>query len=522
MKQDSEILHWADQAARKVVGEHGDKDKYTVAAGITPSGTIHMGNFREIITQELVKRGLESLGKKVRFIYSWDDFDVFRKVPKNMPKKELLKSLLRKPITTVPDTFGCNHDNYARHNEIELEKDLPAVGISPEFIKQSKMYGECKYAKGIKKALESKDKIKAVLDKTRKEPLGKDWLPVSVFCEKCGKDTVSKIEYKGDFSLYYECECGHKDTFDFRKKGIAKLGWRTDWAMRWDFEKVNFESAGKDHFAAGGSFFSSKEICKKVYDYDGPSGIRYEWISIKGQGQFASSSGLVITLKEMLEVYEPNIIRWFFASTRPTAEFDISFDLDVLKYYEDFDRCERIYFKKEEVDEKELGKQKRIYELSSVELPKKIPFQPGFRHLTTVLQVYEKDVKKAAEFFKEDLKTKEDKERFEVRCNCVLNWLEKYAPEEFKFSVQEKVNVKLDDKQKEALHKAAEVLKKSVKDDKELHEKFYNICQELEMKPGEFFKAAYLVLLNKERGPRLASFILTVGKKKVAELFGKV
>ena len=103
MSDKEEIMHWADQAARKVIEEHGDKENYAVAAGITPSGTIHMGNFREVITQELIKRGLESLGKKVRFVYSWDDYDVFRKVPKNMPEKELLKTYLRKPITETPD-----------------------------------------------------------------------------------------------------------------------------------------------------------------------------------------------------------------------------------------------------------------------------------------------------------------------------------------------------------------------------------------------------------------------------------
>ena len=73
-KNKDEVMHWADQCARKVIEEHGDKDNYTVAAGITPSGTIHMGNFREIITQELVKRGLESLGKKVRFMFTGTGF----------------------------------------------------------------------------------------------------------------------------------------------------------------------------------------------------------------------------------------------------------------------------------------------------------------------------------------------------------------------------------------------------------------------------------------------------------------
>ena len=102
-----ESMHWADQAARKVIKEKGDKDKYVVAAGITPSGTVHIGNFREIITVDLVTRALRDLNKNADFIYSWDDYDVFRKIPINMPKQDLLKKYLRKPIVDTPDTFGC-------------------------------------------------------------------------------------------------------------------------------------------------------------------------------------------------------------------------------------------------------------------------------------------------------------------------------------------------------------------------------------------------------------------------------
>ena len=86
------LVHWADQTAEKIIRERGDLDLYTCASGITPSGTVHIGNFREIISVDLVVRALRSRGKNVRFIYSWDDYDVFRKVPKNMPKSKELEN----------------------------------------------------------------------------------------------------------------------------------------------------------------------------------------------------------------------------------------------------------------------------------------------------------------------------------------------------------------------------------------------------------------------------------------------
>ena len=119
----ADSFHWADITADKIIREKGDKDLYVCASGITPSGTVHIGNFREIISVALTVQALREKGKNVRFLYSWDDYDVFRKVPKNMPQQELLESYLRQPITLVPDVYG-QYESYAQYNEKTLEKRL--------------------------------------------------------------------------------------------------------------------------------------------------------------------------------------------------------------------------------------------------------------------------------------------------------------------------------------------------------------------------------------------------------------
>ncbi|MFH1683201.1 MAG: lysine--tRNA ligase, partial [Candidatus Woesearchaeota archaeon] len=254
-----------------------------------------------------------------------------------------------------------------------------------------------------------------------------------------------------------------------------------------------------------------------------PFGFAYEWIAIKGAGEFSSSAGLVITLKQMMEIYEPEIVRYLFASTRPNACFNISFDVDVLKIYEDFDKCERIYFDAEKVNDKDKIKQSRIYELSCVEkCPAKLPYQPGFRHLTTVLQTRGMDVEKAIGFFEKELKDEFDRERLRKRAECAKNWLEKYAPEEFKFSVQDEVKIKLGAKEKKVLQLLGKRLLEKDWTDVELHEEIYILCQNEELEIKDFFKAAYQILIAKEKGPRLAAFILEIGREKVADLFGKV
>ena len=398
--------HWADETAEKVIREKGDKAMYTCASGITPSGTVHIGNFREIISVELVVRALRDMGKNVRFIYSWDDYDVFRKVPKNMPKQDELQAFLRFPITMVPDPWERD-SSYARHHEVDVEADLPAVGIFPEFLCQADRYRESRYAAGIRKALEHRAALKNILDKFRDEDhkIQGEWWPVSAFCSACNKDETSIDGWDGEWGLSYTCEsCGCKETVDLRTAKGIKLVWRVDWPMRWEYEKVDFEQAGKDHHSQGGSFDTSRHVCKEVYDWDAPVTFRYDFIGIKGSvGKISSSSGVVVALGDLLKVYTPEIIRYLFAGTKPNTEFTISFDLDVIKIYEDYDKIERIAWKMEAAkDEATYRWARRIYELSNPNtasggktLPIESlspPFQIPFRHLCNLLQIADGDI----------------------------------------------------------------------------------------------------------------------------------
>ncbi len=489
-----EKFFWADQIADEIIKRK--KKEYVCASGITPSGTIHIGNFREVITTDLVVRALRDKGKKVRFIYSWDDYDRFRKVPSNVPKG--FEEYIGMPVSEVPSPFGKG--SYAEYFEKHFEKSLEKVRIKPEFIRQNLMHKKCKYVKLIKTALDNISKIKKILNKYRKEPLAKDWYPFEVYCERCKKDStkITKVE---EYFIEYECKCGFKHKFDYRKKGIVKLKWRVDWPARWSYEKVDFEPGGIDHSVYGGSYMTSKDVVK-IFNYDTPIYQFYEWVRIKGGIEFASSSGNVITLAEMEEIYEPEIIRYIFVSTRPNKGFQISFDADVIKIYDEYDMLEEKYY-----DKTATPQERRIYELSQIKLMKTRSGKIGFRHLITFVQVG---------------KTKELNEKSKVRAEKVRNWLEKYAPGDFKFEVQEKVSFKLDKKQKQALKALKESL--AVKDftEDELFDEFYNICEAVGLENKEFFEGAYMTIIDKGRGPRLASLILAIGKDKIIKLLEKI
>ena len=529
-------VHWADQTADRIIAQKGpltpDKPRFTCASGITPSGTVHIGNFREIISVDLVARALRDAGQAVRFIYSWDDFDVFRKVPAYMPQQEMLTGYLRWPISDVPDPHGTL-GSYAERNERDLEDVLPEVGVFPEYLYQARKYRSAEYARGIRTALEHRETIRELLNEHRTTPLSPEWWPVSVFSRFSHKDTTTVLGWDGEWGLTYRCEeTGNEETVDLRESDLVKLPWRVDWPMRWQVEQVDFEPAGKEHHSAGGSFDTARSIAHDVYGYEAPVTFKYDFISIKGRGgKISSSTGEVIGLPEVLEVYEPEIVRYLFASTRPNSEFAISFDLDVIKIYEDYDRTERIYFGLEEVGEKRAAKERRTYELSqlptTLEKLTKDPqslVQLPFRTLCNFLMITAGDIDAALDRFPEfDLERHADQiPRLRRRARCAWNWITSFAPEDFRFELKDgsEQPVQLDDQERAAVHALRDEIaaRLAAHDEKSMQERIYEIAEEQGVDKKRLFQVMYQVLIGKERGPRLGGFLVTIGRDRLLQI----
>lgn len=522
--QTFEDVHWADNSAKKVLEKFPSEEIYTVASGITPSGIIHFGHFREIITSEFVRKSLEKKGKKTNFIYSWDSYDAFRKVPKNVPQE--FEKYLRLPNSEVPDPFE-KYDSYAEKWMQEAENTLEVFNFPIEFQRQHKIQTSGVYADDIKACLQNLDKIRIELDKFRDDDhkLAKDWFPLTVYSEKTGKDTTTILNYDGEYSITYRCEeTGFENTIDFRKTPIIKLAWRLDWPMRWKHFGVTFEPGGKDHSSPGSSYDTGKEIIKTVFNREAPEYTAYNFVRMKGLGgKISSSDGRGATIADTLRIYTPEMILYLFASYRPNAEFDISFDLDVIKLYEDFDSNERLYFGlEEEKNPKKLANLKRIYELSIVNgtpIPQEMPFQPQVRHLVTLIQSNDFDKEKVKAQFKDEIKTDFDEQRFNQRFDCISAWIKEYAPDEMKFTIQKEISKNLDEKEKKILIEVREKLEQ-INDGKELFGEFRTICENNEISVKDFFKFMYEITVNKEKGPKLAGFMIE-NKQKMLDLLSQ-
>ncbi|MFB6180635.1 MAG: lysine--tRNA ligase [Candidatus Nanohalobium sp.] len=528
---DEQPLFWSDQLAFATRKKFPDRETYVCASGISPSGLVHAGHVREIITADFVVKSLKYYGEDTRFIYSWDDYDRFRKVPENVPDE--WEQYIGLPLSEVPDPENC-HESYAEHFEALLEEELEGMHMDVEFIRQSEMFQNSEYAELIKKAMNNREEIKEVLDQYRQEALESDWHPIRIYCKECGKDFTELEDYDGEYTVTYYCnECGEEKTVNFKEDDSVKPPWRVDWPMRWKYENVAFEPGGKDHSAAGSSRDTGKEIVKKVYGQEPPVYQMYDFVRPKGSDKkLSSSSGEnMLRLKDLKKVYSPEIIRFLFSQTKPRKVIDLAFDEEILQVYDRFDRFEEDYFNPEELEnEKKRKHRKRVYELATVETPEEQPVRVPFKHASLIAQTVPEEewetrglqVLKHTGHLPEKPR-EEDRERALDRMRRAKNWAREYAPSSYRYEINQKIPEetveKFSEQQLEALKLLKELLEnQEFVDSSELDGEIFEVKDESELGTGEFFTTMYKALLSREEGPRLSTLIMSIGQDKTVEI----
>src|SRR5436189_1211353 len=95
---------WPFEQAKAIVAriKKSGKQEVLFETGYGPSGLPHIGTFGEVARTSMVRHAFEVLteGKiKTRLIAFSDDMDGLRKVPNNIPNKELIAAHLGKPLT---------------------------------------------------------------------------------------------------------------------------------------------------------------------------------------------------------------------------------------------------------------------------------------------------------------------------------------------------------------------------------------------------------------------------------------
>lgn len=523
-------MHWSEIIADRIIKRNPNKEEYVCAAGISPSGSIHIGNFRDIATSYFVVRALIKKGKKAKLLFSWDEFDRMRKVPVNVAAIDSdMEKYIGCPYVDVKNPFDTEEKTYAEYFEREFERSIVKFGINMDYRHQAEMYRSGKYTEHILHALKKRGEIFDILASHRTQPVQEGereaYYPVSIYCSECGKDTTKIVSLSDDCTkAEYTCECGHKGSFNFTKDFNCKLAWKIDWPMRWMYEGVDFEPGGKDHASPHGSYDTSKDIAKQIFGYEPPLFQGYEFIGIKGTtGKMSGSSGLNLTPETLLKIYEPEVILWLYSKTEPLKAFDFCFDDGILRQYFEFDKMYNAV-----KDGTANDAQKDIMYNTTV----------GDRVLDTVPMGLLVQLGSVVDFNVPMLETVFEKigtpyksEQFGARLDRAKYWLENCAPDQvnrLRDGRNWEVYETLNETQKAEIKALFEYISAGGYDLDELNKKLYAIPKEInggeldekELKTiqGAFFKNVYKLLIDKEKGPRLYLFLFAIDPKRYVGL----
>jgi len=162
------VSRFADEviAEAAVRGQAGTPDSPIVcASGLSPSGPIHLGNLREVMTPHLVADEIRRRGLTCEHVLSWDDYDRYRKVPAGVDPS--WSEHIGKPLTAVPAPPGSHAANWAEHFKAPQAAALHALGVEFRAVSQTAMYTSGAYTEQILTAMRERARIDAILDRYR-------------------------------------------------------------------------------------------------------------------------------------------------------------------------------------------------------------------------------------------------------------------------------------------------------------------------------------------------------------------
>ncbi|AWN28044.1 lysine--tRNA ligase [Streptomyces sp. NEAU-S7GS2] len=377
MAQQSTETDWVSRFADEVIAEaerRAPGKPVVCASGLSPSGPIHLGNLREVMTPHLVADEIRRRGYEVRHLISWDDYDRYRKVPAGVAGvDESWAEHIGKPLTSVPAPAGSAYPNWAEHFKAAMSEALAELGVEYDGISQTEQYTSGVYREQILHAMKHRAEIDAILGqyRTKKAPAKKSqkpvdeaeleaaegsgaaaeddgsggsagYFPYKPYCGQCAKDLTTVTSYDDETTeLVYTCtECGFGETVRLSEFNRGKLVWKVDWPMRWAYEGVIFEPSGVDHSSPGSSFVVGGQIVRKIFDGDQPIGPMYAFVGISGMAKMSSSRGGVPTPGDALKIMEAPLLRWLYARRRPNQSFKIAFDQEIQRTYDEWDKLE--------------------------------------------------------------------------------------------------------------------------------------------------------------------------------------
>ena len=319
---------WPFEEARKLVARLKKKPKEEVIfeTGYGPSGLPHLGTFGEVARTTMVRHAFRVLTDdkiKTRLIAFSDDMDGLRKVPDNVPQKDMLAKYLNKPLTRVPDPFST-HPSFGEHNNARLRAFLDQFGFEYEFMSSTECYKAGRFDQALLKVLAHYEKVMAIMLPSLREERAQTYSPFLPISERTGDVLQVPIvahDAKSGTITYEDPETNEPVTTAVTG-GRVKLQWKPDWAMRWVALGVDYEMAGKDLID---SVKLSSEIARAL-GAQPPEGFNYELFLDELGQKISKSKGNGLTIDEWLRYASPESLS-LFMYREPKAAKRLYFDV---------------------------------------------------------------------------------------------------------------------------------------------------------------------------------------------------
>ncbi|MFI8005437.1 lysine--tRNA ligase [Streptomyces sp. NPDC086010] len=578
--QSSTETDWVSRFADDVIAESERRapgKPVVVASGLSPSGPIHLGNLREVMTPHLVADEIRRRGHTVRHLISWDDYDRYRKVPNGVEGVDASwQAHIGKPLTSVPAPAGSAYPNWAEHFKAAMTAALDELGVEYDGISQTEQYTAGAYREQILHAMRHRADIDAVLDRYRtkkdgaadakggKKPQQKKvdeaeleaaegsgaadeddggsgsagYFPYKPYCGNCGKDLTVVTSYDDDTTeLNYTCsECGFAETVRLNEFNRGKLVWKVDWPMRWAYEGVIFEPSGVDHSSPGSSFVVGGQIVREIFDGVQPIGPMYAFVGISGMAKMSSSKGGVPTPADALKIMEAPLLRWLYARRRPNQSFKIAFDQEIQRLYDEWDSLAR-KVAEGTVLPADAAAYARAIGTAAGALPA-TPRPLPYRTLASVADITagaeDQTLRILSELDPANPLATLDEAR--PRLDRAENWITTQVPAEARTVVRDEADKELlgslDERGRESLRLLLEGLDSHWSLDG-LTTLVYGVPKvleglaadakptpELKVAQRSFFALLYRLLVSRDTGPRLPTLLLAVGADRVRKLLG--
>jgi lysyl-tRNA synthetase class 1 len=522
---DEQRPFWADAVADEIE-DNDPEEPIVIKGGVSPSGVPHLGHFNEILRGYFVAEALRRRprGWEVRQVFTTDDRDRLRKLPRKLADLEwnvvglgevdagALGRNLGKPYTDVPDPFGCC-DSYGEHFTELLRRAAEAVGVPVDVVSNTDLYESGEFDDAVRHVLENRETASEVLADFQ-DNVDDDYVPFFAQCGNCGNlvEAVTAVDLDAG-TVEYVCEdvetggeviegCGHGGTATFRE---GKLPWRFEWPAQWLTLGVDFEPFGKDH--AEGSWPSGERVAREVFGFEPPVPMVYEWFTLDGDA-LSSSAGNIITVEEVLDILEVEVLRYFFTKNpQKQRDFDVG---NVDRLVDDFDRFERVYNGESEAGETERRRAERAYPMVVDEVPDDPPIRIPYTFAAVLGMTDDRDLRIA--MARRSGHTPEDAPEAAIdaaleRVERAHNWAVR-TDNEFNYRLAEDLpDVEFDPGVAAALEDLADFVEAQDPDEETLQGEIYETARDADVPVGDLFGAGYRRFLEEKEGPRLGPFL---------------